>query len=381
MNSSPPIDVRGIVDGLTGAPLDELPEVFVCQACSTAYSPASYDALRIQTSGKCLGCPSHDIRRVQTNTIHWKVGAQHWPQIRQASTQNIRIRVRGLRLLALCGAAALLLIVATLVITVVKNSSPRVPPIAFHPAAVVANSTPVAPPVVELSEPHICVGLYRQESGECSSDNGNNTVLTFFAKYKNAIAGTTTLTISWSIDGEALRTSTEMVPTSEGIYISTITALATGSYQATLAAPGDALVSAQLAYAMPTLDSSTLNAQTTTSPTFLEPVHDEQPSQSVTPIQTQGPAVQEEPRQFIAKHKHAIGGCEGLLQIAPGEIIFSSKSHHVRFTKHDIRAADGPGLKDVSGKNWHFQIKGLTATEVHDLFQKWIDARTDTDAK
>ncbi len=56
-----PQDLTGLVDALTGAPLEPMAELYQCQRCHAFYEAASYRALKERGRG-CVSCQSPNIR-------------------------------------------------------------------------------------------------------------------------------------------------------------------------------------------------------------------------------------------------------------------------------------------------------------------------------
>jgi len=71
---------------------------------------------------------------------------------------------------------------------------------------------------------------------------------------------------------------------------------------------------------------------------------------------------------YRARHWHDIGSCDGELQLTPQSIQFSSESHTFNFDIRDVQL-DGDGIKDASGKAWHFSIDGM---RIELLLGKWM---------
>ena len=101
-------------------------------------------------------------------------------------------------------------------------------------------------------------------------------------------------------------------------------------------------------------------------------IHSLQTTDNTQPPTEQKVAVTEEPKRmegltFRAQHKHTLGGCEGTLTFFPDEIRFESNSHS--FSSHrDQVTLHKDGIKDSTGKRWHFNIDGQS---VSSLFLQW----------
>ena len=76
-------------------------------------------------------------------------------------------------------------------------------------------------------------------------------------------------------------------------------------------------------------------------------------------------------KTFNARHKHRLGGCDGVLILTADEIFFESKDHSFTFAKGEVEL-DDDGISDPTGKNWHFSIKG---TDVRELMRDWMEGR------
>jgi hypothetical protein len=70
---------------------------------------------------------------------------------------------------------------------------------------------------------------------------------------------------------------------------------------------------------------------------------------------------------YVARHKHRIGGCDGVLTLTPDGFAFDSHEHPLTFAASEVHL-DGDGFTDSSGKSWHFSIKDADARTV---LQKW----------
>jgi hypothetical protein len=74
-------------------------------------------------------------------------------------------------------------------------------------------------------------------------------------------------------------------------------------------------------------------------------------------------------RTYNAKHKHRLGGCDGVLTLTADGIRYESKDHSFSFGIEETEL-DDDGITDPSGKNWHFSIKD---TDVRTLIRQWRD--------
>ena len=61
-------------------------------------------------------------------------------------------------------------------------------------------------------------------------------------------------------------------------------------------------------------------------------------------------------RTLTVKHKHFFGGCDGTLKLSPSAITFDARDGKDSFTRPiDQVELDGDGVRDRSGKSWHFK--------------------------
>jgi hypothetical protein len=97
------------------------------------------------------------------------------------------------------------------------------------------------------------------------------------------------------------------------------------------------------------------------------------PAPAAAPVipEAAAPAVQAAPRLqkaiYAAKHKHRLGGCDGVLTLDANALVFESHDHPLRFGINDVQL-DDDGITDASGKNWHFSIKDV---DVRQVLRKW----------
>jgi hypothetical protein len=100
------------------------------------------------------------------------------------------------------------------------------------------------------------------------------------------------------------------------------------------------------------------------------PLAPAQPTPDVKPIPLGGM-----PWTFHALHKHGIGGgCEGELRFDGDRLTFTSSEHPLSLARGQIQGLDGDGFKDGRGKNWHFEIQGMTPGQVRGIFARWLRA-------
>jgi hypothetical protein len=86
-------------------------------------------------------------------------------------------------------------------------------------------------------------------------------------------------------------------------------------------------------------------------------------NESAPPI----PAPSRHEKNYPAKHKHRLGGCDGVLTLTTDGIRFESGDHSFTFAADDTELHDD-GITDPTGKNWHFSIKD---TDVRALLSDW----------
>jgi small nuclear ribonucleoprotein (snRNP)-like protein len=63
-NTATDLDIKDLVDALTGAPLQAALGLFQCQRCKVFYQPQSFDVIKSENAGRCVSCQSTEITNV-----------------------------------------------------------------------------------------------------------------------------------------------------------------------------------------------------------------------------------------------------------------------------------------------------------------------------
>ena len=74
---------------------------------------------------------------------------------------------------------------------------------------------------------------------------------------------------------------------------------------------------------------------------------------------------------YAARHRHILGSCSGELKLTPVDIEFFSDKHSFKFGMGEVEL-DKDGIRDRSGKEWHFSI---TDQNVEELLRSWKSGR------
>ncbi|RYZ13769.1 MAG: hypothetical protein EON61_06085 [Alphaproteobacteria bacterium] len=79
-STSGPVNLDGLLDAFTGAPLDRALGLFQCTKCSVFYHRASVDVLRAENSSKCVACGTASLASVGTGAEQAR-GRNHTPDV------------------------------------------------------------------------------------------------------------------------------------------------------------------------------------------------------------------------------------------------------------------------------------------------------------
>jgi hypothetical protein len=74
-----------------------------------------------------------------------------------------------------------------------------------------------------------------------------------------------------------------------------------------------------------------------------------------------------------AKHMHSMGSCEGTITLSVSWFEFMSSQHSIRVDRAETKL-DGSGVRDRSGKKWHFRIAGRSDDETRTALSEWVSS-------
>ena len=84
----------------------------------------------------------------------------------------------------------------------------------------------------------------------------------------------------------------------------------------------------------------------------------------------EGPSI---PGTFNARCLQAQGASwNGIIQLVPGRLIYSSPAHSFTLMRSQIRSVDGNALVDSTGKRWRFVFDGMNSAQSHNLLARWL---------
>jgi hypothetical protein len=94
------------------------------------------------------------------------------------------------------------------------------------------------------------------------------------------------------------------------------------------------------------------------------------------PVPTLPSVPQHSPMVYQAKHDKAFGGgCSGQLSLSPNGLAFNCSDDpagSMQIALNQIGSADENGVRLLSGKKYHFSIRGMTKSGEEALFLNWL---------
>jgi hypothetical protein len=232
-------------------------------------------------------------------------------------------------------------------------------------------------------------GLPVGEAGSFRDDQARSSGIMAMIRYKGATPGRSVFQFRWNLAGQIYlsppfpfeRASDylgirlgrefpvgkhviEFLVDGEVQQTASFTIVPSGSRSKGAKPPATATPSKDPVLVAPDLVTSTPPAAT---PPAVQPVPEVPPPPTAharTP--TDGPS-QVQPRSFDARHKHRFGSCVGELILSPDRIEFIAVQHSFKCDRARVEI-DGDGVRDCSGKSWHFVIEGEDAGR---LLRRW----------